>query len=222
MVLVLVLIAGLGALEAGYSGQTHPSVGTMPTTYGMDRPIQHDHSGSIVTDIPFGLRGGIPESGVPFFPQALVMATQDGHPRSIAYTSRVPGNTIAAVNAHPFYRDLITTQHQVPRTCPWAVWGTGRLYGCQHPLGVVPWAYLKVSLPELARARADATRMHIGWAVVWKSNNSVTGFILPYLRATGFKFYCLEGHKLMYRHTGQAELGSPAGSPPPPICSRVN
>jgi hypothetical protein len=216
MVGVLVLITGLGALEAGYSGQTHPSVGTMPTTYGMDRPIQHDHSGSIVTDIPFGLRGGIPESGVPFFPQALVMATQDGHPRSIAYTSRVPGNTIAAVNAHPFYRDLITVEHQVPRKCPWA------LLGCLKPIGVVPWAYLKVTPAQLAAARADATRMHIGWAVVWKSNNSVSSFILPYLRATGFHFTCLEGHKLVYRHTGKADLGIPAGSPNPPICSQIN
>ena len=30
--------------------------------------------------------------------------------------------------------------------------------------------------------------MHIGWAVVWKRNNSVTDFILPYLRETGFRF----------------------------------
>jgi hypothetical protein len=211
---VLVLVAGLGVLEAGFSGQTHPSVGTMPAAYPMDKPIAADHSSSIVTDIPFGLRGGIPESGVPFFPQALVMATQDGHPRSIAYTSRVPGNTIAAVNAHPFYNYLITIQHQVPRKCPWAV------QGCWHPVGVVPWASLKVTTAQLAAARADATRMHIGWVVLWKSNNSVNSFVLPYLRATGFQFYCLEGHRLMYRHTGKAELAIRAGSATPRVCSR--
>jgi hypothetical protein len=180
----------------------------------MDKPIEADHSDSIVTDIPFGLRGGIPESGVPFFPQALVMATQDGHPRSIAYTSRVPGNTIAAVNAHPFYRDLITVEHQVPRKCPWSP------QGCHKPVGVVPWAYLKVTTAQLAAARGDATRMGIGWAVVWKSNDSVSSFILPYLRATGFHFSCLEGHKLVYRHTGKPDLGIAAGTSNPRICSQ--
>ena len=53
----------------------------MPTSYpAVDKAIVADHSGSIVLDLPFGLRGGIPVDGVPFFPQALVMATADGHP----------------------------------------------------------------------------------------------------------------------------------------------
>jgi len=30
--------------------------------------------------------------------------------------------------------------------------------------------------------------MNIGWAVVWKRNGSVASFVLPYLRATGFRF----------------------------------
>jgi peptide/nickel transport system ATP-binding protein len=59
--------------------------------------LEKANSGSIVLDLPFGLRGGIPVRGVPFFPQALVMATEDGHPRSIAYTSRVPYPTIKAI-----------------------------------------------------------------------------------------------------------------------------
>ena len=37
----------------------------MPTTLpALDRPIIADHSGSIVLDVPFGLRGGIPEYGL--------------------------------------------------------------------------------------------------------------------------------------------------------------
>ena len=93
---------------------------TIPVSYpGVDQGILHDHSGSIVLDLPFGLRGGIPVDGVPFFPQALVMATEDGHPRSIAYTSRLPEPTKNAINNHPFYAALIDTQHEVPAKCPW-------------------------------------------------------------------------------------------------------
>jgi hypothetical protein len=212
-VVVIVLVAALASLELGYSGQTHPSVGTMSTTFAVDKPIAADHSDSVVTDIPFGLRGGIPEQGVPFFPQALVMATQDGHPRSVAYTSRVPRNTINAVMAHPFYADLITIEHQVPRKCPWS------LQGCWAPIGVFPWAYIKLTTAQLAQARRDATGMHVGWAVVWKRNTSVQAFIIPYLRASGFRFDCRQGNTLVYRHTGVADLGVATGSLPDRLCS---
>ena len=40
----------------------------------------------------------------------------------------------------------------------------------------------------LAAAKADAARMHIGWAVVWKRNGSVSKFLLSYLQATGFRW----------------------------------
>ena len=161
----------------------------------MDRGILRDHSGSIVLDLPFGLRGGIPVDGVPFFPQALVMATEDGHPRSIAYTSRVPQPTINAINKHPFYAALIDAQHEVPQKCPWRVPGQPEsLNLCDHPYGVsLPGAVVAVNKvseyltpTRLAAAKADAARMNIGWAVVWKRNGSVSKFLLTFLHKTGF------------------------------------
>ena len=48
-------------------------------------------------DVPYGLRGGIPEYGGRFAAEALVLATADGHPRSIAYVSRLPQPTLNAI-----------------------------------------------------------------------------------------------------------------------------
>src|SRR5690348_7864775 len=103
---VIALVGAAALVETGYGGSA--VVGTMRPSYpGVDRAIAADHTNSIVLDIPFGLRGGIPVDGVPFFAKALVMATEDGHPRSIAYTSRVPNPTINAINSHKFYAGLI-------------------------------------------------------------------------------------------------------------------
>jgi len=115
----------------------NPKVGWIPVSFtGVDRGIVADHSNSIVLDLPFGLRGGIPVYGVPFFSQALVMATEDGHPRSIAYTSRVPQPTIDAIKHHPFYAALISAEHELPMKCPWRAPQPGSLYLCAHPSGV--------------------------------------------------------------------------------------
>ena len=86
---LIVVVAAAALLESGYAAL--PSVGAMPTTLpALDGPIAADHSGSIVVDFPFGLRGGIPQDGSPFSARALLIATADGHPRLIAYTSWVP------------------------------------------------------------------------------------------------------------------------------------
>ena len=118
----LLAVVAVGViLESGYAGYSGDvrKVSTIPVSYpGVDRGILNDHSNSIVLDLPFGLRGGIPVDGVPFFPQALVMATEDGHPRSIAYTSRVPKPTINAINNHPFYKALIDAEHEVAGEVP--------------------------------------------------------------------------------------------------------
>jgi hypothetical protein len=184
--IAVVVVAGL--LEAGYAGNA--KVGVMPTNYpAADKAIAADHSNSIVLDLPFGLRGGIPVDGVPFFPQALVMATADGHPRSVAYSSRVPLPTEYAINKHPFYANLILVEHQNPPKCPYLakVPETAKS-GCYEERGVYPYEPVKLSQAQLATAAKDAAQMHIGWAVVWKRNNSVTDFVLPYLRETGFHF----------------------------------
>src|SRR6266851_3867945 len=88
---LLIPVLVLGALEAGWAGNL--AVAAMPTALpALDRPIAADHSGSIVVDVPFGVRGGVPlawEGGV-FNPEAQVLATADGHPRAVGYLSRLP------------------------------------------------------------------------------------------------------------------------------------
>ena len=194
---LLAVIAAAAILESGYSGTT-PKVGSIPVSFpGVDRGILRDHSNSIVLDLPFGLRGGIPVDGVPFFPQALVMATEDGHPRSIAYTSRVPGPAIKAINNHPFYFALVHAEHEVAETCPFRAPGQkGSLNLCYHPYGVsLPGPAVRMnqvseflSPKEIAAAKRDAAAMNIGWAVVWKRNGSVSKFLISYLKETGFHF----------------------------------
>ena len=204
---LLVVVLALAVLETGYSGSS--KVGTMRTSYpGVDYRIAADASHSIVVDLPFGMRGGIPVYGAPFFPKALVMATADGHPRAIAYTSRVPQYSVRAIEAHPFYRNLVYIQHQVSPSCPWAVPSRGGQAGTQHPwlmngcadpAGVTPQYSLKLSPAQLAAARQDARRLNIRWIVVWKRNNSVQDFILPFIRAAGFKYAYRDHNVLVYR-----------------------
>ena len=204
---LLVVVLALAVLETGYSGSS--KVGTMRTSYpGVDYRIAADASHSIVVDLPFGMRGGIPVYGAPFFPKALVMATADGHPRAIAYTSRVPQYSVRAIEAHPFYRNLVYIQHQVSPSCPWAVPSRGGQAGTQHPwlmngcadpAGVTPQYSLKLAPVQLAAARQDARRLNIGWIVVWKRNNSVQDFILPFIRAAGFKYAYRDHNVLVYR-----------------------
>lgn len=206
---LLVVVLAVWVLEAGYSGSA--KVGTMPTSFPkLDAPIAARHTNSIVVDIPFGIRGGIPVWGAPFFPKALVMATADGHPRAIAYISRVPQPTINAMAAHPFYNDLVYIQHEVAHACPWvvpAVATNARVHqsqatGCTEPPGVVPLHPIKLSPAQLAAARRDARRLGIGWAIVWKRNISIDSFVLTYLKDTGFSFAYRDGNVLVYRHGG--------------------
>jgi len=180
---LLVVVLALGILEAGYSGNSR--VGHIPTALpALDAPIAADKSNSIVVDVPFGLRGGIPDFGGRFDSQALVMATADGHPRAIAYVSRVPQPTINAVEGHPFYWWLIHSQHYTvpPRNTP--------LSARQRAAQELPiWArkparYTSVTAGELAAARRDARHLGIGWVVVWYSNP----VLVSYLSETGFRF----------------------------------
>jgi 4-amino-4-deoxy-L-arabinose transferase-like glycosyltransferase len=158
----IAVVAALAVLEAGWWNPV--SVGTMRTALpALDRPIAADHSGSVVVDYPFGLRGGIPLYGGLIPPQALVLATADGHPRGESYTSWVPANTIRQIKDQPFYRLLVGTQNYIPGK-PVVVHATPA---------------------ELAQARANARHMHIGWVIVWVKTNPV---VVRYLADTGFRF----------------------------------
>jgi len=162
---VLAAALALAALEAGYAG--NPSVGTIPTAMpALDRPIAADRSGSLVVDVPFGLRGGVAPYGARIPVRSLVLATADGHPRSDSYTSWVPAASIAAIRAHPFYRRLNA-----------ADWGQPS------------------SAAQLRSAHADALRMRVGWALVWRPAPA----ILRYLRGTGFRYDYRADGVLVYR-----------------------
>ncbi len=161
----VVLVAG--ALEVGWagdaavgawSGTTVP--GVMPTALpALDRPIAADHSSSLVVDVPFGVRGGVPLAGegAAFYPEDQVLATADGHPRAIAYLSRLPVPTLTAIRKNAFYMGLLKVTRQ-PDSFP------------------VP----------ITAASANARRLNIGWVIVWQQTPAVrsylagTGFRLDY------------------------------------------
>ncbi len=163
---VILAVAVLGALEAGWSG-TPGGVPSTPTTLAaLDRPIAADHSGSIVVDVPFGL-DNVPSYGEEPAAQAILLATADGHPRAICYASWVPTQTIGAIERHPFYVQLNNAQHG--------------------------W---KTSPAQIAAARADLRRLDVGWVLVWQQKPSpalteylsATGFRFAY-SADGVSVY---------------------------------
>jgi hypothetical protein len=124
---------------------------TMPTSYpALDRPITADQSGSVVLDVPFGLRGGTGVTGLPFVAQAQVLATADGHPLADALLSRVPTSTSNAIEAEPFYHDLISAQ-------------TG---------------HYQFSPAQLQFAAENAAHMHIGWVLLWVFNKHLRAFLV--------------------------------------------
>jgi hypothetical protein len=182
---LIAVVVALGVLETGYSG--NPRVGTMPTALPrLDALIAADHSRSIVVDVPFGLRGGIPEAGGRFAAQALVLATADGHPRSIAYVSRLPQPTINGMYRQAFYANLVHAQHYTPpaRQAP-------LVPSAKFPLfDRMPASYTPLTAAEIAASQRSARRLDIGWVLLWYKNPA----LVQYLSQTGFKFaYRIDG-----------------------------
>jgi len=161
---VIAVAAVLAIMEAGWTGA--PSRGLMPTAMpALDRPITADHSGSIVLDVPFGLRGGLPLYGSPIARPSILLATSDGHPRAISYTSWVPGPVTAWFKRHRFFVSLVSVQH-----------------GSRVPAARLP------------AARRDVRGLNIGWVLVWQASPQTvqyltrTGFVFDY-RADGVSVY---------------------------------
>jgi hypothetical protein len=174
-------VAVLGFLEAGWSGSPGPAA--MPTALSaLDRPIAADHSGSVVLDIPFGLRGGLPLYGSHIPVAALLIATADGHPRAICYSAFEPPPTIAAIARHPFYAQLVRVQSGVPEAL------TGR-------------GGARVTAVQLVAARRDLRRLGIGWALAWPPAAPV---VERYLIATGFRRAYRADGVTVFRLTGAA------------------
>ena len=176
---LIAVVVALGVLETGYSG--NPRVGEMPTALPrLDAPIAANHSQSIVVDVPFGLRGGIPEAGGRFAAEALVLATADGHPRAIAYVSRLPQPTINGMYRQAFYGYLVHAQHYTPpaRSGPLAP-------GARLPLfDRMPASYTPLTAAQVAAGRRNAQRLNIGWVLLWYKNPA----LVQYLSQTGFRF----------------------------------
>ena len=182
MVPVLVVpVLLLAVLEAGWAGDGSvglwagtPPPGVMRTALPrLDRPIAADHSASLVVDVPFGIRGGIPlpGEGAPFDPEAQVLATADGHPRAIAYLSRIPGPSLAAIRENAFYVGLLRIQDTDGDNSP----------------------------ALLTAARRNARSLHIGWVIVWRQ----TPGIRSYLARTGFRPDYTAGGVAVYRPAAQ-------------------
>jgi hypothetical protein len=167
---LLIIVLGLGILEAGWAGGTDgpPFTPTeaMPTTMPLlDAKLAADHSNSIVLDVPFGLRGGLSLIGSPISERSLLLATSDGHPRAVSYTAWVSRTTINEIMAHPFYRYLMEYQNATSYPTP---------------------AQLKV-------AAADLKTLNIGWVIewdnLWRENHPAQrlGKLQAYLRELGFR-----------------------------------
>lgn len=133
---IIVVVVALAALEAGYNHI--PGEIMVPTALpAVDRPIAADHSGSIVVDVPFVIRGPL-EYGSQVMPYELVLATADGHPRAASISSGVPARTIAGIRRHAFYSGLVAAE-------------TGSTVTPAH----------------LAAARQDLRKLGVGWILVW-------------------------------------------------------
>jgi hypothetical protein len=129
----------LALLETGWSG--NPGIGSMPTSLpALDGPIAAQHTQSIVVDVPFGIRGGMPVIGDGFAPESMVLATADGHPLANALISRIPADTIKGIEASPFYAALLSAQ------------------GGKH----------RTTNAEFRAAKLSARQMNIGWVLVWR------------------------------------------------------
>jgi hypothetical protein len=193
---VLVVLLALGVMEAGWSGNLTTRmwpIGVMPTALpGLDAPIAADHSHSIVVDVPFGIRGGLPVAGSPFPPESMVLAAADGHPLADGYASRIPSTTLAGIANRPFYAALLRLQ-----------------------------AGLRPNTPaQLGAARRSARLMHVGWVLVWMHSAATRPF-LPELRgflpATGFRLaYRADGVSVYRRVSGGAVVPGGPGGPGEP------
>jgi hypothetical protein len=182
---LIIVVAAFAVLEAGYSTGP-PSTGIMPAAFpALERPIAADHSGSIVLDVPFGLRGGIPVYGKQLAPPALVLATADGHPRSIAYTSWVSATTRNRIAGHPFYAQLVRAESGIP-LAPQSPNAAGN----------------QLTPAQLAAARRDLHGLGIGWALIWTRHPGIPP-VGAYLKATGFRFDYRTDGAIVFRFTGK-------------------
>lgn len=181
---LLILVAALGVLEAGWPGLGE---GTVPAAMpALDRPIAADHSRSVVVDVPFMIRG--PHAyGDLVAPYSLVLATADGHPRAMSISSAVPQRTIAGIRSHPFYAGIVAVE--AGRAVPAVQVAAGRLDARELDVGwVLVWP------PEWP---------HPGFRGPPKPGLPL-GAVRSYLKRTGFVFSYRANGVSVYRASGTA------------------
>jgi hypothetical protein len=189
-VLAFFEMGSVGAGTAAPSGHQPPMA--MPINLpALDRPIAADHSNSVVVDLPLGVRSAVPlqNEGAAFDPEAQVQQTADGHPRAVAYVSRMSVSFLNKVKAHPFYGYIFDLQTHFSKTFIKDLFGS-------HGQGSA----------ELTAARSDAYKIHVGWAIVWGDTKGEK-YLLRYINAIGFKF--------QYRADGAAVYRLPPSSATP-------
>jgi hypothetical protein len=181
----------MAVLEAGWPG--NPGIAAMPTALPrLDGPIAAQHTTSIVVDVPFGIRGGLPVIGGSFPAESLVLATADQHPLADAFISRIPAGTLAGIEHNPFYAALLNAQGGHHRTTP----------------------------AQFAAAAASARRMDVGWVLVWQRTKPVlrvlrlTGFRFAY-QADGVPVYRPAGRSPADRSAASSRISPrrPAARP---------
>jgi hypothetical protein len=181
---VLGVAATLGLLEAGWSmgvdGRELDYRWTLKPRVPLERgavydPIERDHSGSIVVDVPVSFQSGIAGAGTFAFTEPMLRATEHGHPISNGYVSRLDYDTVIAQQYNPFYADLLAIQT------------AGSAEGEKPKLD-----------PHGARLALKA--MNVGWVVVWPDNGSLPiSRVRGYLRRTGFREAGADGPVLLFR-----------------------
>jgi hypothetical protein len=161
----LIPVLVLALLETGWAG--NPGIGSMPTALpALDGPIAAQHTNSIVVDVPFGIRGGLPVIGDGFAPESMVLATADGHPLANALISRIPVGTLKGIEGSAFYAALLNAQ------------------GGKH----------RTTSAQFQEAKVSARTMNIGWVLVWRKEPDllrllrVAGFRRAY-QADGVQVY---------------------------------
>jgi hypothetical protein len=181
---VLIPVLILAVLEAGWAGNFDVGrgnfIGTMPDALPrLDHRIAADHSSSIVVDVPFGIRSGLvlQGEGLPFDPDAQVLATADGHPRAAAFLSRMPIPALNALKREPFYADLLRAE-------------------CRPKQNASQEDCHGVAAAPLSAARRNAHQMDVGFVLLWPGTPKT---VIPYLKETGFVFDYRADHVRVYR-----------------------
>jgi hypothetical protein len=180
---VIIVVAALAALEAGWSG-IHGDRTVPATLPAVDRPIAADHSGSVVVDVPFEIVGPI-TYGNPDAPYALNPATADGHPRAMSYSSGVPERTIAGIEAHPFYSGLVDAEEGDTVT-PGHLAAARRDLRTLHVGWVLIWGPRWV--PSFPQGKINTARQ-----------DRLDQRVMRYLAETGFAFDYQADSVLVYR-----------------------